>query len=158
MPHNFNELIKVSIAILEDKSFKIYPDFPSAGLADFSNYNNGKKGGKIRVRSNIDILNKKTLSLTSVPYGVTTQSLIESILKANNLGKIKIKKVVDNTAENVNIIIHLAQGISPDVTIEALYGFTNCEISISPNCCVIGDNKPQFIGVNELLRLSTIFS
>ena len=155
MPHNFNELIKSSIAILEDKSFKIYPDFPSGGLADFSNYKNGKKGGKIRVRSEINIVDKKTLSITSVPYGTNTQSLIESILKANNLGKIKIKKVEDNTAENVNIAIHLAQGISPDVTIEALYGFTNCEISISPNCCVIGDNKPEFLGVNDLLRLST---
>ena len=155
MPHNFNELIKSSIAILEDKSFKIYPDFPSGGLADFSNYKNGKKGGKIRVRSEINIVDKKTLSITSVPYGTNTQSLIESILKANNLGKIKIKKVEDNTAENVNITIHLAQGISPDVTIEALYGFTNCEISISPNCCVIGDNKPEFLGVNDLLRLST---
>ena len=155
MPHNFNELIKSSIAILEDKSFKIYPDFQSGGLADFSNYKNGKKGGKIRVRSEINIVDKKTLSITSVPYGTNTQSLIESILKANNLGKIKIKKVEDNTAENVNIAIHLAQGISPDVTIEALYGFTNCEISISPNCCVIGDNKPEFLGVNDLLRLST---
>ena len=155
MPHNFNELIKSSIAILEDKSFKIYPDFPSGGLADFSNYKNGKKGGKIRVRSEINIVDKKILSITSVPYGTNTQSLIESILKANNLGKIKIKKVEDNTAENVNITIHLAQGISPDVTIEALYGFTNCEISISPNCCVIGDNKPEFLGVNDLLRLST---
>ena len=155
MPHNFNELIKASIAVLEDKSFKIVPDFPTGGLADFSNYNNGKKGGKIRVRSNIDILDKKTLSITSVPYGVTTQSLIESILKANNLGKIKIKKVEDNTAEHVNVIIYLAQGISPDVTIEALYGFTSCEVSISPNCCVIGDNKPKFMGVNDLLRLST---
>jgi len=155
MPHNFNELIKASIAILEDKSFKIVPDFPTGGLADFSNYNNGKKGGKIRIRSNIDIVDKKTLSITSVPYGITTQSLIESILKANNLGKIKIKKVEDNTAEHVNIIIYLAQGISPDVTIEALYGFTNCEISISPNCCVIGDNKPKFMGVNDLLKIST---
>ena len=155
MPHNFNELIKASIAILEGKGFKIYPDFSSGGLADFSNYNNGKKGGKIRVRSKINILDKTTLSISSVPYGITTQSLIESILKANNLGKIKIKKVEDNTAENVNIVIHLAKGISPDVTIEALYGFTNCEISISPNCCVIGNSKPEFIGVDELLRLST---
>ena len=155
MPHNFKELIKASIAILEDKSFKIYPDFPTGGLADFSNYNNGKKGGKIRARSEINIVDKKTLSITSVPYGTNTQSLIESILKANNLGKIKIKKVEDNTAENVNIMIHLAQGISPDVTIEALYGFTNCEMSISPNCCVVGDNKPEFLGVNDLLQLST---
>tara|TARA_X000001036_G_scaffold120003_1_gene113530 strand:+ start:9048 stop:11558 length:2511 start_codon:yes stop_codon:yes gene_type:complete len=155
MPHNFKELIKASIAILEAKSFKIYPDFPTGGLADFSNYNNGKKGGKIRARSEINIVDKKTLSITSVPYGTNTQSLIESILKANNLGKIKIKKVEDNTAENVNIMIHLAQGISPDITIEALYGFTNCEMSISPNCCVVGDNKPEFLGVNDLLQLST---
>ena len=155
MPHNFNELIKASIAILENKKFKIYPDFSSGGLADFSNYNNGKKGGRIRVRANIDIVDKKTLSITSVPYSTNTQSLIESILKANNLGKIKIKKVEDNTAENVSIIIHLAKGISPDVTIEALYGFTSCEVSISPNCCVIVDNKPEFMDVDELLRLST---
>ncbi len=155
MPHNFNELIKASIAILEDKSFKIYPDFLSGGLGDFSNYNNGQKGGRIRLRSVIEVIDKKTLSITSVPYSTTTQSLIESILKANNLGKIKIKKIEDNTAENVNIIIHLSQGVSPDVTIEALYGFTNCEISISPNCCVINNNKPEFLNVNDFLRLST---
>ena len=155
MPHNFNELIKASIAILKDKSFKVYPDFQSGGLADFSNYNNGKKGGRIRIRSAIDIIDKKTLSITSVPYGITTQSLIESILKANNVGKIKIKKIEDNTAENVNIIVHLSPGVSPDVTIEALYGFTNCEISISPNCCVINNNKPEFLNINDLLRMST---
>ena len=155
MPHNFSELIKASIAIIEDKSFKIYPDFQSGGLADFSNYNNGKKGGRIRIRSVIGIVDKQTLSIMSVPYSITTQSLIESILKANSIGKIKIKKIEDNTTENVNIIIHLAKGVSPDVTIEALYGFTNCEISISPNCCVINNNKPEFISVDELLRLST---
>ena len=112
-------------------------------MADFSNYNNGKKGGKIRLRSTIEILDKITLLITNTPYGLTTQALIDSILKANSLGKIKIKKIEDKTAENVNIVIHLPKGISPDVTIEALYGFTNCEISISPNCCVIKNGKPE---------------
>ena len=155
MPHNFNELIKASISILKDKPFKIYPDFQTGGSADFSNYNNGRKGGKIRLRSTIKIVDKNTLSIVDVPYGITTQSLIESIVKANNLGKIKIKKIEDNTAEKVDITIYLAKGISPDVTIEALYGFTNCEISISPNCCVINENNPEFLSVNELLNLST---
>ena len=155
LPHNFNDLIKASISILKDNSFTIYPDFQTAGMIDISNYNNGKKGGKIRVRSNIDILDKETLIVKDLCYGVTTSSLIDSIVKANNSNKIKIKNIEDNTAENVEIIIHLIKGVSPAVTIDALYAFTNCEISISPNCCVIIDNKPEFISVNKLLRLST---
>ena len=155
LPHNFIELIKASIAILKNNSFKIYPDFQTGGLIDVKQYNRGKKGGKVRIRSNIDILDKETLVITNLPYGVTTTSLIDSIVKANNSGKIKIKNVEDNTSENVEIIVHLIKGVSPNVTIDALYSFTNCEISISPNCCVINDNKPEFISVNDLLRLST---
>ena len=155
LPHNFIELIKASIAILKNNSFKIYPDFQTGGLIDVKQYNRGKKGGKVRIRSNIDILDKETLVITNLPYGVTTTSLIDSIVKSNNSGKIKIKNVEDNTSENVEIIVHLIKGVSPNVTIDALYSFTNCEISISPNCCVINDNKPEFISVNDLLRLST---
>ena len=155
LPHNFNELIKSSIAIIKEKSFQIFPDFLTGGMIDISNYNNGKKGGRVRVRSNIDIVDKFTLKISSLCYGVTTQSLIDSILKATNNGKIKVKKIEDNTAENVEIIIHLVKGTSHNMAIDALYAFTNCEISISPNCCVIVNNQPQFISVNELLRIST---
>ena len=155
LPHNFKDLVKASISVLKDKSFTIYPDFQTAGMIDVSNYNNGKKGGKVRVRSNIEILDKETLIIKDLSYGVTTSSLIDSIVKANNANKIKIKNIEDNTAESVEIIIHLIKGISPTVTIDALYAFTNCEVSISPNCCIIIDNKPEFISVNKLLRLST---
>ncbi len=155
MPHNFVELIKASIQILQDKPFKILPDFPNGGVADFTNYNQGKKGSRIRVRSTITIEDKKTLAIKNVPYGVTTTSLIDSIIKANDNGKIKIRKVEDNTSQNVEIIVHLTQGVSPEVTLDALYAFTQCEISISPNCCVIIDEKPQFISVNQLLKYST---
>ena len=155
LPHNFNDLVKASISVLKDKSFTIYPDFQTAGMIDVSNYNNGKKGGKVRVRSNIEILDKETLIIKDLSYGVTTSSLIDSIVKANNANKIKIKNIEDNTAESVEIIIHLIKGVSPTVTIDALYAFTNCEVSISPNCCIIIDNKPEFISVNKLLRLST---
>ncbi len=155
MPHNFIELIKASINILKNKPFKILPDFQTGGIADFSNYNNGKRGGKIRLRSIIETLDKKTLIIKNVPYTINSNNLIDSIVKANDSGKIKIKKVEDNTAENVEIIVHLSPGISPQVTIDALYAFTNCEISISPNCCVIVNNRPEFISINELLRLST---
>jgi len=154
LPHNFNDLIKCSISVLKDKTFTIYPDFQNGGLIDVSNYNNGKKGGKIRIRCNIDIIDKETLRIKDLPYGTTTSSLIDSIVKANNSGKIKIKNIEDNTSENVDILIHLIKGVSPNVTIDALYAFTNCEISISPNCCIINENKPEFISVNELLRLS----
>ena len=155
LPHNFTELIKSSISILKDNPFKIFPDFQTGGSIDIKNYNKGKKGGKVRIRANIDILNKETLQITNLPYGITTTSLIDSIVKANNKGKIKVKNVEDNTAENVEIIIHLIKGVSPNVTIDALYSFTNCEISISPNCCVINNNKPEFISVSNLLKIST---
>ena len=155
LPHNFNELIKSSIAILKDKPFKIYPDFETEGMIDVSNYNKGKKGGKLRIRCRIDIIDKQTLKISDLPYGITTSNLIDSIVKANNSGKIKVKNVEDNTSENVEIIIHLIKGVSPNVTIDALYSFTNCEISISPNCCVINNNKPEFISVNDLLKIST---
>lgn len=155
MPHNFLELIKASISILKDRPFKINPDFQTGGVADFSSYNHGKKGGKIRLRSNIEVLDKKTLVIRNVPYSVTTTGLIDSILKANDNGKIKIRKVEDNTAEEVEILVHLTQGISPEVTIDALYAFTQCEISISPNCCVIINDRPQFISVSKLLKMST---
>ncbi len=154
LPHNFCELIEASIKHLRGKKFELFPDFQTGGMADASNYNEGKRGGKIRVRSIIEELDKKTLVIRDVPYGVTTTQLMDSIVKANDLGKIKIKKVVDNTAAAVEIIIDLAPGISPDITIDALYAFTDCEVSISPNACVIVDNKPKFLGVQELLKTS----
>jgi topoisomerase-4 subunit A len=155
LPHNFNELIDASIAYLENKSFELYPDFPTGGMVDVSRYNEGLRGGNIRVRSKINKIDSKTLSITEVPFGKTTTSVIESIIKANDKGKIKIKKIDDNTAENVEILIHLAPGISPDVTIDALYAFSDCEISISPNNCVIEDDKPRFLGVKDMLKHST---
>ena len=155
MPHNFIELIDASIDILRGKEIDIYPDFPAGGLADFSNYNQGLRGGKIRLRADIKILDKKTLVIHSVPFGVTTGTLIDSIVKANDNGKIKIKRIVDNTAKFVEIQIDLPANTSPDITIDALYAFTDCEVSISPNSCVIIDEKPHFISVNEILRLST---
>lgn len=155
LPHNFNELIDASIKILKGRSFTIYPDFLTGGVVDVTNYNDGARGGKVRVRAKISQLDKKTLVINEIPYGTTTSSLIESILKANDKGKIKIKKIEDNTARNVEILIHLATGISPDKTIDALYAFTNCGISISPLCCVIQDHKPVFIGVSDILKIST---
>lgn len=155
MPHNFIELIDASIDILKGKSTDIMPDFPTGGLADFSRYNNGLRGGKIRVRARITILDNKTLAVTEIPFGTTTGSLMDSIVTANEKGKIRIKKVEDNTAEKVEIIIHLAAGISPDKTIEALYAFTDCEISISPNSCVIKNDHPIFMGVNDILLHNT---
>jgi len=155
VPHNFNELIDASIKHLKGKSFKIVPDFLTGGIADFTNYNEGKRGGKIRVRAKISQLDKKTLVITEIPFGTTTSTLIDSILKSNEKGKIKIKKIEDNTAANVEILVHLPVGISPDKTIDALFAFTNCENSISPLCCVIENNKPVFIGVTEVLKKST---
>lgn len=155
LPHNFNELIDASIAVLRGKRTDIMPDFPTGGMADFSNYNNGLRGGKVRVRAKISQLDKKTLVVNEIPFGTTTGSLIDTIISANDKGKIKIKKVEDNTSENVEIVIHLVPGISPDKTIDALYAFTDCEVSISPNACIIEDDKPKFIGVNEILRIST---
>ncbi len=155
MPHNFIELIKASIKILEDKKVKIYPDFLSGGKVDVSEYNGGKRGGKIKVRAKVEVKDKSTLLINELPYGVTTTSMIDSILKANDKGQIKIKKIVDNTAKDVEIQIDLASGISPQMTIDALYAFTNCEVSISPNACVIINNKPHFLTVEEILKIST---
>ncbi len=155
LPHNFCELIEASIKHLRGKKFELLPDFLTGGIMDATNYNDGKRGGKIRVRANIEELDKKTLVIRNVPFGVTTTTLMESIVKANDQGKIKIKKVTDHTAAEVEIIIELAAGISPDITIDALYAFTDCEVSISPNACVISDNKPVFLTVTELLKVAT---
>ncbi|MGB5419327.1 DNA gyrase/topoisomerase IV subunit A [Algibacter sp.] len=155
LPHNFIELIDASIKHLQGKRFTILPDFPTAGIADFSNYNDGNRGGKVRVRAKIAQLDKNTLVITELPFGTTTSSLIDSILKANDKGKIKVKKIEDNTAAEVEILVHLPSGLSPDKTIDALYAFTSCESSISPLGCVIEDNKPLFVGVTEMLRRST---
>lgn len=156
LPHNFIELIDASINILKEKEFELYPDFPTGGYADVSKYNDGLRGGRIRCRAKISQVNNKTLAIKEIPFGTTTSSLIDSIVSANEKGKIKIKKIDDNTAENVEIIIQLAPNVSPDQTIDALYAFTNCEVSISPNSCIIDDGKPRFLGVKELLRISTV--
>lgn len=155
LPHNFIELIDASVKHLKGKRFTIYPDFPTAGIADISNYNDGMRGGKVRVRAKISQVDKNTLAITEIPFGTTTSSLIDSILKANDKGKIKIKRIEDNTAAEVEILIHLPSGLSPDKTIDALYAFTACETSISPLGCVIENNKPFFVGVTEMLRRST---
>jgi len=155
LPHNFIELIEGSIKHLQGKRFTIFPDFATGGVADFSNYNDGLRGGRVRCRAKISQLNKNTLVITEVPFGTTTSSLIDSILKANEKSKIRIKKIEDNTAAEVEILVHLPAGISPDKTIDALFAFTSCETSISPLGCVIEDNKPLFIGVTEMLKRST---
>ena len=155
MPHNFIEIIKASIASLKGRKSELIPDFPTGGLIDASNYNGGARGGKIRVRARIREMDKKTLQITEIPFGVNTGDLMESIVKANEKGQIKIKKVIDKVAADIDIEIELQPGVSPDVTIDALYAFTDCEVSISPNCCVIIENKPLFTDVNELLRIST---
>ncbi|HQZ51008.1 MAG: DNA gyrase/topoisomerase IV subunit A [Chitinophagaceae bacterium] len=154
LPHNFCELIDSSIKYLKGKKFDLMPDFLTGGMIDVTDYNQGKRGGKVKVRAHIEESDKKTLLIKSVPYGVTTSQLMESIVKANDQGKIKIKKVTDNTAAEVEIQVDLAPGISPDITIDALYKFTDCETSISPNACVIVNHKPEFLGVQELLKLS----
>lgn len=158
LPHNFIELIDASIAVLKGERPNLMPDFPTGGMADASLYNEGQRGGKIRVRAKIVERDKKTLAITEIPFSTTTGSLIDSVISANDKGKIKIKKIEDNTAQNVEIIIHLAPGISPDVTIDALYAFTDCEVSISPNTCVIQDDKPRFMSVNDMLSESTFFT
>ena len=155
LSHNFNELIDASIKILKGIKPKIYPDFLTGGTADFTNYNDGKRGGKVRIRAKIDIDSKDKLVITELPFSTNTTSLINSVIKANEKGKIKIKKIEDNTAENVEIVITIPSGISADKTIDALYSFTNCEISLSPICCIIENNVPIFIGVSELLQKST---
>ena len=162
LPHNFNELIDASIQILKDKPVVLYPDFQTGGLIDVSNYNDGHRGGKVRVRARIEELDKKTLAIRDVPFGVTTSQLIDSIVKAAELGKIRIKApsrtvaaVVDNTARDVEVLVHLQPGVSPDVSIDALYAFTDCEVSISPNACVIIGDKPHFVSVTDILQVNT---
>lgn len=155
LPHNFNELIDASIAILQGKDFEIYPDFPTGGYADCSKYMKGQRGGVVKVRAKIDKIDKNTLAITEIPYGKTTHVIIDSILKAKDKGKIKIKKIEDLTTKTANILIHLPNDVSPDKTIDALYAFTDCEVSISPNTCVIVDHKPQFLSVDDVLRYST---
>ena len=155
LPHNFNELLQASIAYLKGKKFTLYPDFQTGGVIDVQNYNDGIRGGKVRVRAKISVRDKNTLVIHEIPFSTTTSSLIDSILKANDKGKIKIKKIEDNTAAEVEILVHLPNGISPDKTIDALYAFTACESSISPLGCIIIDHKPKFIGVSEMLKIST---
>ena len=154
LPHNFNELIDAAVAYLKGEEFALYPDFPTGGFIDVTRYNDGERGGSVRVRSKIDKIDNKTLEITDIPYGKTTETLIDSIIKAQEKGKIKIRKVEDNTAEFADIIVHLLPGTSSDKAIDALYAFTDCEISISPNCCVINDNKPHFLNVSNVLRHS----
>lgn len=156
LPHNFVELLQASIKILQEKPFKIFPDFLTGGSIDVSDYQDGMRGGKVKVRAKIVKVDKSTLLITELPYGVTTGSLVESIIKATEKGQIKIKKITDNTAQNVEIEIILAPGISPEVTMDALYAFTDCEVSISPNACVIVDSKPMFLPVSEMLKISTL--
>lgn len=155
LPHNFCELIKASIDILKGKTPKIFPDFPGGGYADFTEYDQGHRGGRIKVRAKIEIQDKKTLAIKEIPFGVTTTSLIESIVKASEKGKIKVKQVVDNTAKDVEILVHLQPGHAPEIVLDALYAFTDCEVSISPNACVIVADKPRFMKVNEILKYNT---
>ena len=155
LSHNFVELIDASIKCLKGRRFDLYPDFPTQGIIDVTNYNDGLRGGKIKVRAKINQVNKNTLMISQIPYTTTSTSLIESILKANDKGKIKIKKIEDNTASDVEILVHLPNGVSPDKTIDGLFAFTNCEVSISPLSCIIENNKPIFIGVSEILKIST---
>ena len=155
LPHNFNEIIDASVAHLQGKDFELYPDFPTGGSADCSKYMQGQRGGVVKVRAKIEKIDKNTLSINEIPFGKTTHSIIESILKAKEKGKIKIKKIDDLTTDKANILIHLPNDVSPDKTIDALYAFTDCEVSISPNACVIVDHKPQFLSVHDILRYST---
>ena len=155
LPHNFIELIKASVEVLKGRNPKLYPDFPTGGLADVSEYNKGQRGGRVKVRAKIEAVDKKQVIVREIPYGTTTTGVIESIIKANDKGKIRIKKVVDNTAKDVEIVVTLAAGVSPDITIDALYAFTDCEVSISPNTCVIVDDKPHFLSVNDILKHNT---
>lgn len=155
LPHNFNELIDCSIKVLKNKPFTLFPDFPTAGIADVSGYNDGLRGGRVRVRAKINQLDKQTLVITQIPFSTNTSTLIDSILKANEKGKIKVKKIEDNTAAEVEILIHLPIGVSPDKTIDALYAFTACETSVAPLGCVIENHKPRFIGVTDMLKIST---
>ena len=155
LPHNFNELIDASIAILEGRSYEIYPDFPTGGLADCSKYMKGRRGGSVKVRARIDKIDKNTIAITEIPYGKYTEDIIKSILRAKDNGKIKVKKIDDMTTTKVEILIHLPNDVSPDKTIDALYAFTDCECNIAPNACVIRDNKPEFLSVDDILEYST---
>ena len=155
LPHNFNELLDASVACLQGEAFTLYPDFQTGGYVDVARYNDGERGGAVKVRAKINKIDNKTLSVTEIPFGKTTSTLTESILRANEKGKIKIRKVDDMTAKNAEIIIHLAPGVSSDKTIDALYAFTDCEISISPNCCVIENNKPHFLKISDVLKRAT---
>ena len=154
LPHNFNELVDASIACLRGEPFELYPDFMTGGMIDVGRYNDGRRGGRVRIRAKIEKIDPKTLAITEIPYGMTTESLIDSILKANEKGKIKIRKIDDNTAATANIVVYLQPGTSSDKTIDALYAFTDCELPVSPNCCVIYDDKPHFVGVSDVLRRS----
>ena len=155
LPHNFNELIDASIAYLKNKKFQLFPDFQTGGQIDVADYNDGERGGKVRIRAKIQQVDKNTLQITEIPYGTNTSNLIDSIIKANEKGKIKVKHIEDNTAQNVDIVIHLSTGVSPDKTIDALYAFTQCEMSVAPNACVIVNNKPEFLNVTEILKINT---
>ena len=155
LPHNFNELLNASIQHLKGKRFTLVPDFQTGGIIDVQNYNEGRRGGKVRVRARINQLDKKTLVINEIPFSTNTSSLIDSILKANDQGKIKIKKIEDNTSSEVEILVHLPNDVSPDKTIDALYAFTACETSVSPLGCLIIDNKPNFMGVSDMLKIST---
>ena len=155
LPHNFNELLDASVKILEGKKYELYPDFPTGGFADCSKYNQGRRGGSVKVRARIEKIDKSTIAITEIPFGKTTHVLIDSIIKAKEKGKIKIKKIEDMTTDKVNIIIHLPGDVSPDKTIDALYAFTDCETNIAPNACVIKDNKPQFLSVDDILEYDT---
>jgi len=152
LPHNFIELIEASIAVLKGQPFTLYPDFMTGGQIDVTNYNDGHRGGKVRVRAKIEELDKKTLIIREIPFGSTTTSVKDSIIKANDEGKIKIRKVEDLTSKDVEIVVHLAPNVSPDITIDALYAFTDCEVSISPNACIIIDEKPHFVTVSQILK------
>ena len=154
LPHNFNEICDAAIAYLKGEEFRLYPDFQTGGAIDVSRYNDGERGGVVRVRARISKIDNKTLCITEIPYGKTTSSLIDSILKAIEKGKIKVRKVDDNTAGKVEILVHLAPGVSSDKTLDALYAFTDCEVNISPNCCVIDHKKPHFLSVSDVLRRS----
>jgi len=155
LPHNFNELLGASVAYLKGEHFEIFPDFPTGGYIDVARYNDGQRGGSVKIRAKIGKVDNKILSITEIPFGKTTSSIIESILKANDKGKIKIRKVDDNTAQNVEILVYLAPGTSSDKTIDALYAFTDCEINVSPNCCIISENKPHFLRVSDVLKHAT---
>ncbi len=155
LPHNFNELIDASVAILKEEPYELYPDFPTGGLADCSKYNHGRRGGQVKIRARIEKVDKSTVTITEIPYGKTSHMIIDSILKAKDKGKIKIKKIEDMTTDKVEIIIHLPADVSPDKTIDALYAFTDCETTVNPNACVIKEDKPQFLSVNDILEYDT---